>query len=141
MCLCCFPPSPPPPLGCCHTGTLFTPSPPSVSTFSQHVNNVTLSLPCGPFFFSLPPEPTHTFCHSAAFCSLYSLSSLLFLGLICRKVKDTLPLFRQFFSSAFSLTYVSLASMKLPPDVLRCFFLFFPFAFIPRYNVAPQLRL
>uniref|UniRef100_A0A3Q3WA78 Uncharacterized protein n=1 Tax=Mola mola TaxID=94237 RepID=A0A3Q3WA78_MOLML len=37
-----------------------------------------------------------------------------------RKVKDTLPLFRQFFSSAFSLTYVSLASMKLPPDVLRC---------------------
>ncbi|XP_068175514.1 capping protein, Arp2/3 and myosin-I linker protein 3-like isoform X2 [Antennarius striatus] len=36
-----------------------------------------------------------------------------------RKVKDTLPMFRQFFSSAFSLTYVSLASMKLPPDVLR----------------------
>ncbi|CAJ1060013.1 capping protein%2C Arp2/3 and myosin-I linker protein 3-like isoform X2 [Xyrichtys novacula] len=36
-----------------------------------------------------------------------------------RKVRDTLPLFRQFFSSAFSLTYVSLASMKLPPDVLR----------------------
>ncbi|XP_036969838.1 capping protein, Arp2/3 and myosin-I linker protein 3-like isoform X2 [Acanthopagrus latus] len=36
-----------------------------------------------------------------------------------RKVKDTLPLFRQFFSLAFSLTYVSLASMKLPPDVLR----------------------
>ncbi|XP_060884616.1 capping protein, Arp2/3 and myosin-I linker protein 3-like isoform X1 [Labrus mixtus] len=36
-----------------------------------------------------------------------------------RKVKDTLPLFRQFFSSAFSLSYVSLASMKLPPDVLR----------------------
>uniref|UniRef100_A0A7N6BXB0 Capping protein regulator and myosin 1 linker 3 n=1 Tax=Anabas testudineus TaxID=64144 RepID=A0A7N6BXB0_ANATE len=36
-----------------------------------------------------------------------------------RKVKDTLPLFRQFFSSAFSLTHVSMASMKLPPDVLR----------------------
>uniref|UniRef100_A0A3B4VKS9 Capping protein, Arp2/3 and myosin-I linker protein 3-like n=1 Tax=Seriola dumerili TaxID=41447 RepID=A0A3B4VKS9_SERDU len=36
-----------------------------------------------------------------------------------RKVKDTLPMFRQFFSSAFSLTHVSLASMKLPPDVLR----------------------
>ncbi|XP_028259601.1 capping protein, Arp2/3 and myosin-I linker protein 3-like [Parambassis ranga] len=36
-----------------------------------------------------------------------------------RKVKDTLPLFRQFFSSAFSLTHVNLASMKLPPDVLR----------------------
>ncbi|CAL8306899.1 unnamed protein product [Lota lota] len=35
-----------------------------------------------------------------------------------RKVKDT-PLFHQFFSSAFSLTHVSLASMKLPPDVLR----------------------
>lgn len=34
-------------------------------------------------------------------------------------MKDTLPLFRQFFSSAFSLTHVSLASMKLPPDVLR----------------------
>ncbi|PWA14405.1 hypothetical protein CCH79_00011203 [Gambusia affinis] len=36
-----------------------------------------------------------------------------------RKVKDTLPLFRQFFSSAFSLSHVSFASMKLPPDVLR----------------------
>ncbi|XP_053708449.1 capping protein, Arp2/3 and myosin-I linker protein 3-like isoform X2 [Synchiropus splendidus] len=36
-----------------------------------------------------------------------------------RKVKDTLPLFRQFFSSAFSLTHVNLSSMKLPPDVLR----------------------
>ncbi|XP_072294492.1 capping protein, Arp2/3 and myosin-I linker protein 3-like isoform X2 [Eucyclogobius newberryi] len=36
-----------------------------------------------------------------------------------RKVKDTLPLFRQFFSSAFSLNHVSLSSMKLPPDVLR----------------------
>ncbi|XP_056271297.1 capping protein, Arp2/3 and myosin-I linker protein 3-like isoform X3 [Pseudoliparis swirei] len=36
-----------------------------------------------------------------------------------RRVKDTLPLFRQFFSSAFSLTHLSLASMKLPPDVLR----------------------
>uniref|UniRef100_A0A3B3BXA4 Capping protein regulator and myosin 1 linker 3 n=1 Tax=Oryzias melastigma TaxID=30732 RepID=A0A3B3BXA4_ORYME len=36
-----------------------------------------------------------------------------------RKLKDTLPLFRQFFSSAFSLTHVNLSSMKLPPDVLR----------------------
>ncbi|KAJ0065323.1 hypothetical protein NL108_007057 [Boleophthalmus pectinirostris] len=36
-----------------------------------------------------------------------------------RKVKDTLPLFRQFFSSAFSLNHVSMSSMKLPPDVLR----------------------
>ncbi|XP_041913519.1 capping protein, Arp2/3 and myosin-I linker protein 3-like isoform X3 [Alosa sapidissima] len=36
-----------------------------------------------------------------------------------RKVKDSLPYFRQFFSSAFSLTHVSLSSMKLPPDVLR----------------------
>ncbi|CAG10944.1 unnamed protein product, partial [Tetraodon nigroviridis] len=44
-----------------------------------------------------------------------------------RKVKDSLPLFRQFFSSAFSLTYVSLASMKLPPDVLRC----------PTFSVPP----
>lgn len=34
-------------------------------------------------------------------------------------MKDTLPLLSQFFSSAFSLTYVSMASMKLPPDVLR----------------------
>uniref|UniRef100_A0A3B3ZWY2 Capping protein regulator and myosin 1 linker 3 n=1 Tax=Periophthalmus magnuspinnatus TaxID=409849 RepID=A0A3B3ZWY2_9GOBI len=39
-----------------------------------------------------------------------------------RKVKDTLPLFRQFFSSAFSLNHVSLSSMKLPPDVLSFFF-------------------
>uniref|UniRef100_A0A8C6S9C1 CARMIL C-terminal domain-containing protein n=1 Tax=Neogobius melanostomus TaxID=47308 RepID=A0A8C6S9C1_9GOBI len=36
-----------------------------------------------------------------------------------RKVKDTLPLFRQFFCSAFSLNHVSLSAMKLPPDVLR----------------------
>ncbi|XP_036438243.1 capping protein, Arp2/3 and myosin-I linker protein 3-like [Colossoma macropomum] len=40
-----------------------------------------------------------------------------------RKVKETLPLFRQFFSSAFSLTHVSLASMKLPPEALRNLFL------------------
>ncbi|KAM9530214.1 capping protein, Arp2/3 and myosin-I linker protein 3-like isoform 3-T4 [Salvelinus alpinus] len=40
-----------------------------------------------------------------------------------RKVKETLPLFRQFFSSAFSLTHVSLASMKLPPDALRSLFI------------------
>ncbi|XP_055359768.1 capping protein, Arp2/3 and myosin-I linker protein 3 isoform X2 [Betta splendens] len=40
-----------------------------------------------------------------------------------RKVRDTLPTFRQFFSSAFSLTHVSLASMKVPPDSLRALFL------------------
>ncbi|KAG7455045.1 hypothetical protein MATL_G00252290 [Megalops atlanticus] len=40
-----------------------------------------------------------------------------------RKVRETLPMFRQFFSSAFSLTHVSLASMKLPPDALRALFL------------------
>ncbi|XP_049588264.1 capping protein, Arp2/3 and myosin-I linker protein 3 isoform X3 [Syngnathus scovelli] len=40
-----------------------------------------------------------------------------------RKGKDTLPLFRQFFSSAFSLTHVSLAAMKLPPDVFRALLL------------------
>ncbi|XP_072534764.1 capping protein, Arp2/3 and myosin-I linker protein 3-like isoform X2 [Salminus brasiliensis] len=39
-----------------------------------------------------------------------------------RKVKEALPLFRQFFSSAFSLTHVSLASMKLPPEALRNLF-------------------
>lgn len=124
-----------------HRETLHSVSP-SVSTFSQHVNNVPPSLPCGRFFFPFsvsPPQPAHTFCHSAAFCFLFTLSSLFFLGLICRKVKDTLPLFRQFFSSAFSLTYVSLASMKLPPDVLRCFLFFAPFHL--SYNVAPKLRL
>uniref|UniRef100_A0A8C6UDJ1 Capping protein regulator and myosin 1 linker 3 n=1 Tax=Neogobius melanostomus TaxID=47308 RepID=A0A8C6UDJ1_9GOBI len=31
-----------------------------------------------------------------------------------RKARDSLPTFRQFFSSAFSLTHVSLASMKVP---------------------------
>uniref|UniRef100_A0A3Q2Y630 Capping protein regulator and myosin 1 linker 3 n=1 Tax=Hippocampus comes TaxID=109280 RepID=A0A3Q2Y630_HIPCM len=36
-----------------------------------------------------------------------------------RKARDSLPTFRQFFSSAFSLTHVSLASMKVPPDWLR----------------------
>uniref|UniRef100_A0A8C2K6C2 Capping protein regulator and myosin 1 linker 3 n=1 Tax=Cyprinus carpio TaxID=7962 RepID=A0A8C2K6C2_CYPCA len=40
-----------------------------------------------------------------------------------RKVRETLPSFRQFFSSAFSLTHISLASMKMPPDVLRALFL------------------
>nr|XP_055059079.1 capping protein, Arp2/3 and myosin-I linker protein 3 isoform X2 [Misgurnus anguillicaudatus] len=40
-----------------------------------------------------------------------------------RKVRETIPLFRQFFSSAFSLTHISLASMKMPPDVLRALFL------------------
>uniref|UniRef100_A0A8C1NBS5 Capping protein regulator and myosin 1 linker 3 n=1 Tax=Cyprinus carpio TaxID=7962 RepID=A0A8C1NBS5_CYPCA len=39
-----------------------------------------------------------------------------------RKVRETLPSFRQFFSSAFSLTHISLASMKMPPDVLRALF-------------------
>ncbi|TKS80297.1 Capping protein [Collichthys lucidus] len=36
-----------------------------------------------------------------------------------RKARDSLPTFRQFFSSAFSLTHVSLSSMKVPPDSLR----------------------
>ncbi|KAJ7986465.1 hypothetical protein DPEC_G00340170 [Dallia pectoralis] len=40
-----------------------------------------------------------------------------------RKVKESLPYFRQFFSSAFSLTHVCLASMKLPPDALRSLFI------------------
>ncbi|XP_030630499.1 capping protein, Arp2/3 and myosin-I linker protein 3 [Chanos chanos] len=40
-----------------------------------------------------------------------------------RKIRETLPSFRQFFSSAFSLTHISLASMKMPPDVLRALFL------------------
>ncbi|KAF7705848.1 capping protein, Arp2/3 and myosin-I linker protein 3 isoform X1 [Silurus meridionalis] len=40
-----------------------------------------------------------------------------------RKVKDMLPTFRQFFTSAFSLTHLSIASMKMPPDVLRGLFL------------------
>ncbi|XP_072297074.1 capping protein, Arp2/3 and myosin-I linker protein 3 isoform X2 [Eucyclogobius newberryi] len=40
-----------------------------------------------------------------------------------RKARDSLPTFRQFFSSAFSLTHVSLSSMKVPPDSLRALFL------------------
>ncbi|CAB1449976.1 unnamed protein product [Pleuronectes platessa] len=40
-----------------------------------------------------------------------------------RKSRDSLPTFRQFFSSAFSLSHVSLASMKVPPDSLRALFL------------------
>nr|XP_023693448.1 capping protein, Arp2/3 and myosin-I linker protein 2-like [Paramormyrops kingsleyae] len=40
-----------------------------------------------------------------------------------RKGKEALPTFRQFFSSAFSLTHISLASMKLPPEALRALFL------------------
>lgn len=55
--------------------------------------------------------PSHRFSCPSSLRLIFSRSN--------RKVKDTLPLFRQFFSSAFSLTHVSLASMKLPPDVLR----------------------
>uniref|UniRef100_A0A3B3SCB0 Capping protein regulator and myosin 1 linker 3 n=1 Tax=Paramormyrops kingsleyae TaxID=1676925 RepID=A0A3B3SCB0_9TELE len=40
-----------------------------------------------------------------------------------KKMRETLPLFRQFFSSAFSLTHVSLASVKLPADALRTLFI------------------
>ncbi|XP_038156416.1 capping protein, Arp2/3 and myosin-I linker protein 3 isoform X3 [Cyprinodon tularosa] len=40
-----------------------------------------------------------------------------------RRGRDSLPTFRQFFSSAFSLTHVSMASMKFPPDSLRALFL------------------
>uniref|UniRef100_A0A7N6FGN7 CARMIL C-terminal domain-containing protein n=1 Tax=Anabas testudineus TaxID=64144 RepID=A0A7N6FGN7_ANATE len=76
--------------------------------FTQYVNNVTSSLFCVAGLILTP----------LALLSLYFYgASLSFLS--NRKVKDTLPLFRQFFSSAFSLTHVSMASMKLPPDVLR----------------------
>ncbi|XP_060729891.1 capping protein, Arp2/3 and myosin-I linker protein 3 isoform X1 [Tachysurus vachellii] len=40
-----------------------------------------------------------------------------------RKVKETLTTFRQFFTSVFSLSHLSMASMKMPPDVLRALFL------------------
>uniref|UniRef100_A0A8C9TDK0 Capping protein regulator and myosin 1 linker 3 n=1 Tax=Scleropages formosus TaxID=113540 RepID=A0A8C9TDK0_SCLFO len=36
-----------------------------------------------------------------------------------KKMRETMPLFRQFFSSAFSLSHVSLAGIKLPADALR----------------------
>lgn len=78
---------------------------PSMSTMSLHLLCVAGIIPS----HSLHHPLTST---SALFHLVFSLCN--------RKVKDTLPLFRQFFSSAFSLTYVSLASMKLPPDVLRC---------------------
>uniref|UniRef100_A0A4W5NWD7 Capping protein regulator and myosin 1 linker 3 n=1 Tax=Hucho hucho TaxID=62062 RepID=A0A4W5NWD7_9TELE len=41
----------------------------------------------------------------------------------CFSHRETLPVFRQFFSSAFSLTHVNLSSMKLPLDTLRALFL------------------
>lgn len=71
---------------------------------------------------------------SIVICPLFVLFHSLFFSFIQRKVKDSLPLFRQFFSSAFSLTYVSLAAMKLPPDVLR----WLTFCVPP---TAPHLRL
>ncbi|XP_069044911.1 capping protein, Arp2/3 and myosin-I linker protein 3 isoform X2 [Lepisosteus oculatus] len=40
-----------------------------------------------------------------------------------KRAKETLPSFRQFFSSAFSLAHVSLAGMRLPPEALRALFL------------------
>ncbi|MED6285188.1 hypothetical protein CHARACLAT_026703, partial [Characodon lateralis] len=52
-----------------------------------------------------------------------SLFKYLLLLYCPRRGRDSLPTFRQFFSSAFSLTYVSLASMKVPPDSLRVRFL------------------
>ncbi|MFT7800129.1 capping protein, Arp2/3 and myosin-I linker protein 3 [Arapaima gigas] len=39
-----------------------------------------------------------------------------------KKMRETMPLFRQFFSSAFSLSHVSLAGIKLPADALRTLF-------------------
>lgn len=52
-------------------------------------------------------------------CCLFNFFLFLSQFLFRRKARDSLPSFRQFFSSAFSLTYVSLASMKVPPDSLR----------------------
>lgn len=72
--------------------------------------------------------PTHSISTSSSplsFISLWPRSSP-------RKVKETLPLFCQFFSSAFSLTHVSLASMKLPPDALRS---------VPLFSYSPLLSL
>ncbi|XP_053359659.1 capping protein, Arp2/3 and myosin-I linker protein 3 isoform X2 [Clarias gariepinus] len=40
-----------------------------------------------------------------------------------RKVKETLPTVRQFFSSVFNLSHFSMASVKMPPDVLRALLL------------------
>uniref|UniRef100_A0A8C9RQ20 Capping protein regulator and myosin 1 linker 3 n=1 Tax=Scleropages formosus TaxID=113540 RepID=A0A8C9RQ20_SCLFO len=40
-----------------------------------------------------------------------------------KKMRETMPLFRQFFSSAFSLSHVSLAGIKLPADALRTLFI------------------
>lgn len=73
---------------------------------------------------------SHIFClpgcslSCSYFLSLCALNECPFSFLCCfyfhlRKARDSLPTFRQFFSSAFSLTHVSLASMKVPPDSLR----------------------
>ncbi|XP_076828794.1 capping protein, Arp2/3 and myosin-I linker protein 3 isoform X2 [Brachyhypopomus gauderio] len=56
-------------------------------------------------------------------CSDLSYLNLSKNSFSARKVRETLPTFRQFFSSAFSLSHLSLASMKLPPDMLRALFL------------------
>uniref|UniRef100_A0A672KJQ2 Leucine-rich repeat-containing protein 16B-like n=1 Tax=Sinocyclocheilus grahami TaxID=75366 RepID=A0A672KJQ2_SINGR len=60
---------------------------------------------------------------SPLFCRIARGFSPLLFSHTFRKVRETLPSFRQFFSSAFSLTHISLASMKMPPDVLRALFL------------------
>lgn len=99
---------------------------------------------CGPKCLSQPLTANILFCcSSSSFCDVKPsslLSALVLLPffilwlfgcyffnffptcvqcLFHRKARDSLPSFRQFFSSAFSLTHVSLASMKVPPDSLR----------------------
>ncbi|XP_029435214.1 capping protein, Arp2/3 and myosin-I linker protein 3 isoform X2 [Rhinatrema bivittatum] len=39
-----------------------------------------------------------------------------------KKIKDALPSFKQFFSSAFSLNHINLSGIKLPMDALRALF-------------------
>ncbi|KAK1879263.1 Capping protein Arp2/3 and myosin-I linker protein 3, partial [Dissostichus eleginoides] len=71
---------------------------------------------------------SHSFCALSIVLTLclccLNIFLLFFLSfLFPRKARDSLPTFRQFFSSAFSLTHVSLASVKVPPDMLRALFL------------------
>lgn len=87
-----------------------------------------LSYPCSPFSHLLSFTACRTdwdpslmlalcFALLSRSCTFQQLSFLR--CSFSRKARDSLPTFRQFFSSAFSLTHVSLASMKVPPDSLR----------------------
>lgn len=109
--LCCF-------FSICHLSV-------SISVWRFFLLSAALLSPSDSYLFS---SFSHLLCFFFSVCLPGLDPSLMHLGFkispfsslpFSRKARDSLPTFRQFFSSAFSLTHVSLASMKVPPDSLR----------------------